>query len=403
MSRFDDYSLLDRMRCLNSRTATEQELLLVHDMAHIQRMKDVVNESDLYEASKAYESVYFHKSTYECALVSAGSVLQIVDEVLNENSRSAVGIVRPPGHHAECDRPNGFCIFNNISVAARYATECHGLDRVLIVDWDVHHGQGTQNIFQDDPKVLYISLHRFDNGAFYPYGNAGDHDQVGDGAGRGFNVNIPWNTAGMSDMEYMLAFQKIIMPIAYEFNPQLVLVSAGFDAADGDPLGKCKLSAEAYGYFTHWLSALANGKIVLVLEGGYNVHSTSYSMTMCTKALLGDPLPMLQNVPKFNGIKQSAKETFVDVINTQSRFWKNLSFNKKIPNFDINENSIEHELVMNIQSLALGDTTDKTDAGDLKQGNSPDETAGCSSSAAAGTSKDSMTLQSFVEANLDVS
>lgn len=403
MDRFGDYSLLDRMRRLESRKATEEELLLVHDLRHIERMRDVVNESNLYEASKAYESVYFHQSTYECALLSAGSVLQTVDEVLNEQSRSAVGIVRPPGHHAECDRPNGFCIFNNIAIAARYATEFHGLDRVLILDWDVHHGQGIQNIFIDDPKVLYISIHRFDNGAFYPYGHNGDYNQVGEGAGRGFNVNIPWNSAGMSDMEYMLAFQKIVMPIAYEFNPQLVLVSAGFDAADGDPLGKCKLSAEAYGYFTHWLSSLANGKIILVLEGGYNVHSISHSMSMCTKTLLGDPLPMLQKSPKFSGIKACARETFIDVINTQTQFWKSLSFNKKIPNFDINKNSIEIELAMNIQGMALGDTPDKTDESS-KQGNITEDAPGCSASSSTTQSeKNSLTLKIFIEENLDVS
>lgn len=157
----------------------------------------------------------------------------------------------------------------------------------MIVDWDIHHGNGTQKIFEENNKVLYISLHRYDHSEYYPKSTAGNYTEVGKDDGEGFNVNIPWNRSRMGDSEYMAAFQRIIMPIAYEYDPELVIVSAGFDAAIGDPLGHYALTPEIYGHFTHWLSSLANGKIILCLEGGYNVNSISHSMVMCTKALLG--------------------------------------------------------------------------------------------------------------------
>lgn len=146
---------------------------------------------------------------------------------------------------------------------------------------------------------------------------------------------------GMGDMEYALAFQRIVMPIAYEFDPELVLVSAGFDAAIGDPLGGCKVTPEAYGVFTHWLSSLAAGRIILCLEGGYNVNSVAYAMTMCTKALLGDPIPKLQNTQKVNA---SCIETIQNVLSVQEKYWKSLQFNQKLPNFDIGESLQLNEL-----------------------------------------------------------
>lgn len=182
------------MKALEARTATQDELCLVHSSDHVELMQKTVEQSkDLKVSGDRYNSVYFHPKTFECAKLAAGSVLTVVDEVLNGDSRSGVCIVRPPGHHAESDLPHGFCIFNNVSIAAQYAISSHGLKRVLIVDWDVHHGNGTQHIFEQDPKVLYISLHRYDHGSFFPKGEDGDYKVIGSGAGEGFNVNIPWN------------------------------------------------------------------------------------------------------------------------------------------------------------------------------------------------------------------
>lgn len=349
------------MKSLTSRAATEEELLLVHLPAHVDMMKEIVGREDLHEAAYKFNSVYLHPSTYECATVAAGSILQVVDEVLNGLSQCGVCVVRPPGHHAEPDEPHGFCIFNNVSIGAQYAVQNHGLKRVLIIDWDVHHGQGTQHIFEDDPRVLYISIHRYDNGNFFPASTDANYTEVGTGDGKGYNVNIPWNKKGMTDMEYMLAFQTIVLPIAYDFDPELVLVSAGFDAAVGDQLGGCKVSPEAYGYFTHWLSSLANGRIILCLEGGYNVNSISHSMALCTKSLLGDPLPIHLIPSSWNGINTSALETLKNVMNTQSKFWKCLKFNKKLPDFDINDNIIRNDLTLEMDKMSLGSPIEADD------------------------------------------
>jgi histone deacetylase 6 len=356
------------MKHLPSREATEEELLLVHSQAHISLMQEIVKRDDLSAAGDSYNSIYFHPKTYECATLAAGSVLQVVDEVLNGRSRSGTCIVRPPGHHCLSDEPHGFCIFNNVAVAAQYAIKNHGLDRVLIIDWDIHHGNGTQQIFEEDPKVLYISIHRYDYGNFFPRSKDADYTEVGQGAGRGFNVNIPWNKKAMTDMEYVVAMQNIILPIAYEFNPQLVIVSAGFDAAIGDQLGGCKVTPEAYGHFTQWLSTLANGKIILVLEGGYNVNSISHAMSLCTKALLGDPLPMIHVSSRFNGINSSALESLQNVMKVQEEFWKCLKFNKKLPDFDVNENKLTEELMEKIESLKLeGELVYADDSGNSRK------------------------------------
>ncbi|XP_055682363.1 histone deacetylase 6 isoform X4 [Lutzomyia longipalpis] len=329
--RFGEYGTVERMHRVASRHATLEELELVHSPEHVRLMKESVERKDLKAFGERYNSVYFHSSTWTCATLAAGSVLQVVDEVVNGNSQSGICVVRPPGHHAESDLPHGFCIFNNIAVAAEYAVQVHGLRRILIVDWDVHHGNGTQHIFENRRDVLYVSLHRFDHGNFFPKGRDGDYGEVGSGPGEGFNVNIPWNRKGMGDAEYAAAFHSIIMPIAYEFNPELVLVSAGFDAAIGDPLGGCKVSPEAYGHFTHWLASLANGRLIICLEGGYNVNSISYAMTMCSKALLGDPLPPLDGCRReLNG---SCVETIRNVVSVQKKYWKCLKFSKKVPNF----------------------------------------------------------------------
>ena len=173
-------------------------------------------------------------------------------------------------------------------------------------------------MFYDDPRVLYISIHRFDEGTFFPGKHDADHPFVGNDEGKGFNINIPWNGSGMGDPEYSLAFFSIILPVAYQFNPDLVLVSSGFDAARGDPLGGCQISPEFYGFMTHHLRTLANGKIVVALEGGYNLNSISLSMTMVTKALLGDPMPKLAPYSK---PLPSAIASVRDTIRSISPYW----------------------------------------------------------------------------------
>ncbi|XP_026287181.1 histone deacetylase 6 isoform X1 [Frankliniella occidentalis] len=329
-SMLEDFEVLQRCNLVPSRVATEEELLLVHTQDHVSAMQSLAtkSEDELDKQQKKMRSVYLHNSSYESASVAAGCVFQVVDAVLSGESASGVAVVRPPGHHAESDNACGFCVFNNVSLAAKYALEKHGLSRILLVDWDVHHGNGTQHIFESDPRVLYISLHRYDNGSFFPGSLDAGHDKVGLGKGEGFNVNIPWNKKGMNDGDYITAFHQIVLPIAYQFNPELVLVSAGFDAAVGDPLGGCKVSPECYGHMTHWLHGLAGGRTILCLEGGYNLNSISYAMTMCCKALLGDPLPMLEkgSVASLNGI-----QTIRTVCSVQEKYWPCLRFQVALP------------------------------------------------------------------------
>ncbi|XP_034945547.1 histone deacetylase 6 isoform X2 [Chelonus insularis] len=330
-SKHEEYDLLRRCHLIKGRLAIEEELTLVHTKDYIKTIKDTErkNLSDLAKEAKSLESVYLHTETWTSACVAAGSVLQVVDNVLNGESQSGVALVRPPGHHADNDTACGFCIFNNISIAARYAVEFHGLKRVLILDWDIHHGNGTQTIFENDPRVLYISIHRYDNGSFFPQSKSANYDVVGAGKGEGFNVNIPWNRKKMGDTEYMAAFQQVVLPIAYQFNPELVLISAGFDACKGDPLGGYTVSPAAYGYFTQWLSSLANGRLILVLEGGYNINSISYAMTMCTKTLLGDPLPYLHHSTL--APNSSAVTSIKNVLKIHKRYWSNLVFQVALP------------------------------------------------------------------------
>nr|XP_046470327.1 histone deacetylase 6 isoform X2 [Neodiprion pinetum] len=329
-SKHEEYGFLKRCHLLQGRMATEEELSLAHSKTYIEMIKKTSSTKlkDLSKQASELKSVYLHTETWKSASVSAGCLLQVVDSVLTGESQSGLAIVRPPGHHAERDTACGFCIFNNVAVAARYAIKNYNLKRVLIVDWDVHHGNGTQSILETDPQILYASIHRYDNAGFFPNSKRANYTVTGTGPGEGYNVNIPWNKKGMGDPEYIASFQQVIMPIAYQFNPELILVSAGFDACIGDPLGGCNVSPEVYGHLTHSLSSLANGRVILSLEGGYNVSSISYASLMCTKALLGDPLVMidLQQPPC-----SSAINSINNVLRTHKQYWPNLMFQKSLP------------------------------------------------------------------------
>lgn len=205
----------------------------------------------------------------------------------------------------------------------------------------------------------------------------------------------------MGDNEYVAVFQRIIMPIAYEFNPELVIISAGFDAAIGDPLGGCKVTPEAFGYFTHWLSSLANGKVILCLEGGYNINSISYAMTLCTKALLGDPIPKLQQTTQ--KLNSSCIETIQNVLTVQEKYWKSLKFNKKLPNFD--DKLLKSE-IEDVTATLKNITFNENAGGDNSQSGVSGSGPGTNNEPKAGPSKVSDkskgTLVNFLRENLQV-
>ncbi|XP_046454451.1 histone deacetylase 6-like isoform X3 [Daphnia pulex] len=326
-----EFGVLERCHRLDARDADREELLWLHQADYIDEIAATAGkkQSTLNQLERQYGSIFICPETYQAALLSAGSSLQIVESILSGESRSGIGVVRPPGHHAECDEAYGFCFFNNTALAAKYAIEIHHLERILIVDWDVHHGNGIQRMFEEDPRVLYISLHRFDIFPFKP--EESDCNVVGSGSGAGYTVNIAWPKRGMGDTEYLAAFQQIIMPIAYQYNPQLVLVAAGFDAAQGDPLGGCKITPEGYGQMTNMLSSLAQGRVAILLEGGYNLDSISHSMTMCAKALLGDPLPS----PRIEPLNPAAISTIKQVVSHLLPYWSSLCFHVDLPEGDV--------------------------------------------------------------------
>jgi len=270
--------------------------------------------------------LYVGSLTYEAALVSAGGAIETCKAVVTGEVKNAIAVIRPPGHHAEHNKAMGFCFFNNVPIAAKicqidYPSKCR---KVLILDWDVHHGNGTQNMMYEDANVLYISLHVWMNGTFYPQGNDnpmipdGGMENCGAGPGLGRNVNIPWHDQGMGDAEYMAAFQQIVMPIAYEFNPDLVIVSAGFDAAAGDMLGGCFVSPGCYAHMTHMLMSLAGGKIAVCLEGGYSLEAISKSALAVARTLMGEPPPPM-DLPR---IDREAARILSRVQGYQAPYWE---------------------------------------------------------------------------------
>uniref|UniRef100_A0A803SYR6 Histone deacetylase 10 n=1 Tax=Anolis carolinensis TaxID=28377 RepID=A0A803SYR6_ANOCA len=289
------YNLIERCTSVPVREATEDEIMLVHSSDYLEIVKSTekMKQEELRKISADFDAVYFHPTTYLCAKLAAGATLELVDAVMLGRTRNGMALVRPPGHHSQRNAANGFCIFNNVAIAAKYAQKKYGLERILIVDWDVHHGQGIQYIFDEDPSVLYFSWHRFEHQQFWPSLKESDYDAVGQGKGKGFNINVPWNKVGMGNADYVAVFLHVLLPLVFEFDPELVLVSAGFDSGIGDPEGQMCATPECFAHLTHFLMHLAKGKLCLVLEGGYHLRSLSESVCMTIKTLLGDPLPRL--------------------------------------------------------------------------------------------------------------
>ncbi|XP_017654079.1 polyamine deacetylase HDAC10 isoform X10 [Nannospalax galili] len=312
-------------RCLrlSAYKASEEELGLVHSQEYVAlvRKTQTLDQGELQALSKQFDAVYFHPSTFHCARLAVGAALQLVDAVLTGTVQNGLALVRPPGHHSQRAAANGFCVFNNVAIAAKHAKQKYGLNRILIVDWDVHHGQGTQYIFSDDPSVLYFSWHRYEHGCFWPFLQESDADAVGQGQGRGFTVNLPWNQVGMGNADYLAAFLNVLLPLAFEFDPELVLVSAGFDSAIGDPEGQMQATPECFAHLTQLLQVLAGGRVCAVLEGGYHLESLAQSVCMMVQTLLGDSTPPLLG-PMMPC--QSALESIQRVRAAQAPHWTSL-------------------------------------------------------------------------------
>ena len=258
------------------RVASVEQLARVHDREHLRRMSETAGKS-----SQIDPDTYTSPESHEIALLAAGAAVDAVERVMGGSHNAAVAMVRPPGHHAERSRAMGFCLFNNVAVAAAHA-RAQGAAKVAIVDYDVHHGNGTQHIFETDPHVLYISAHQF---PYYP--GMGAADEIGRGAGRGFTVNVPLEV-GAVDEDYQAAFAQVVLPVLRQFEPDLIIVSAGFDAHEHDPLGGMRLSTAAFGAMTLELRAVAEeccrGRIVSVTEGGYDLKALAASLDAVIEA-----------------------------------------------------------------------------------------------------------------------
>ncbi|NXF38810.1 HDA10 deacetylase, partial [Nyctibius bracteatus] len=319
------YHLVERCVHVPAREGSEEEILLVHSSEYLEVAKSTqtMNEEELRRVSGNYDAFFFHPNTYRCARLAVGATLQLVDAVMSGKVCNGMALVRPPGHHSQRNAANGFCLFNNVAIAAEYAKLKYRLQRILIVDWDVHHGQGTQYIFAEDPSVLYFSWHRYEHQEFWPSLKESDYDAVGLGRGKGFNINLPWNNVGMGNSDYLAAFFHVLLPVAFEFDPELVLVSSGYDSGIGDPEGQMNATPEVFAHLTHFLMQLANGKLCVILEGGYHLKSLSESVCMTVKTLLGDPVPQItgEMAPCLSAI-----ESIQNVRAAHKPYWKWLMY-----------------------------------------------------------------------------
>ena len=312
--RLASFALRDRLVELPARDARFEELARVHAPEYIRSIERTrerpftVLDPDTGATSESYGA----------ALRAAGGVLAAVDAVLDGRLQGAFALVRPPGHHAEKDRAMGFCLFNNIAVAAACASSSRGLERVLIVDWDVHHGNGTMHAFYDRPEVLYFSIHQYPH-----YPGTGSAGEIGVGPGAGYTVNVPL-PGGQGDSEYLAVFHQVLLPVAVEFSPQLILVSAGFDAHRDDPLADMQLSTEGFAGLTAVLLSLAGrccpGRVVFALEGGYHLQALGEGVLCVLSALLAEQ----PSAPPPGAADAATARVIAEVLDALRPHWRSL-------------------------------------------------------------------------------
>ena len=266
IEHLEQQSWFDSLEQVTARPCDRKWIETIHSSAYINRAMQAC------DAGKAYvdtPDVAVSADSFQVANLAAGGVLAVADCVVQGVTQNGFAMIRPPGHHAEQDTALGFCLFNNVAITARYLQQFHGLDKVLILDWDVHHGNGTQHSFEADPSVFYISLHQYPH-----YPGTGSRSETGSGRGSGATLNCPMS-AGYGNEEYRQAFTQQILPAIHQFQPDAVLLSAGFDAHARDPLGSINLTTDFYIWMTREMMAIADqyagGRIISMLEGGYDL------------------------------------------------------------------------------------------------------------------------------------
>ncbi len=301
-------------RRLAPRPCSDDELTLVHAPIYIAQIAATAGRS--FGLLGADTPVCAH--SYDAARLAVGGTLQAIGEVWEGRLKNALALVRPPGHHAESGRAMGFCLFNNVAVGAAFARQALGARRVLIVDWDVHHGNGTQHAFERDPRVLFFSSHQHPH-----YPGTGVFTETGFGPGEGYTVNLPLSR-GYGDPEFVALYRQLLQPLAIEFDPDLVLVSAGFDIHARDPLGRMQVTSAGFAALTRLLMDIAanccEGKLVLVLEGGYSRNALQESIRAVLTELTG------QSKTDYQALADQADTRKVDYVfrrcvKVHQRFW----------------------------------------------------------------------------------
>jgi len=295
-----------------ARKASLEDVEALHSAEHVEKILDTANEPVRHLDPDTITS----EKSFAAAFMAVGAVQQAVKAVMAHKVDNAFALVRPPGHHAERNRPMGFCIFNNIALGAQYAQSRFGLKRILIVDWDVHHPNGTQSLFETSPEVLLFSTHRF---PFFP--GTGNFDACGSGAGLGFSLNVPL-PAGIRDVDYMEIYHRLLVPVVREYQPELILVSAGFDAHLDDPIGGMSVTEKGFAAMAGTVLNLAeetcSGKTVLVLEGGYDLTALRRSV----KSVLKTMLAPTANFDFRESPRSVVTDTLEQVIQCHKEYWR---------------------------------------------------------------------------------
>lgn len=301
-----------RLVSVAARLATGDELALVHDGAYVKEVAATEHDRPWHAFDADTPTC---PRSYFTARLAAGGFLALLDAVMQGTVGNGFAFVRPPGHHAERHRAMGFCLFNNVAIGAEYLRRRYGFERILVVDWDLHHGNGTQHMFEADPGVLYVSTHQY---PYYP--GTGTIDEVGRRDGEGYTVNLPF-PAGFGDAEYREAFTRIVEPIAHQYAPQFVLISAGFDAHARDPLGGMEVTEAGFRAMAHALLGVAQehaaGRCAAILEGGYDLTAIRQSSQQVLDELVGDaaPLPETSSPSRAGALLDRIKKV-------QERYWK---------------------------------------------------------------------------------
>ena len=302
---------------VDPRPATEEEVTWIHSPEHFAQVAATAGQAQAALDPDTRTS----PRSFEAALMAAGGLLSLVDAAFEGPCPIGLGLVRPPGHHAEKNRSMGFCLFNNVAIAAEYARRRHGQKKVLIIDWDLHHGNGTQHSFETDEGVVYFSTHQY---PFYP--GTGAASEVGSGPGEGYTINVPLSH-GHGDEEFVQIFSRILLPVAREYRPGLILVSAGFDIHFNDLLGSQAVTPEGFAALARLLDELAGelceGRLIFTLEGGYNVQGQADSVLAMLRQLAGSGElgpEQLRDDPARSDI-----EAVKTVKKIQSRYWPGMA------------------------------------------------------------------------------